>query len=212
MKNKRKYVLGGIVIGILLLIVTLLTLQLRQNQNNVIPEGEPAIETPISPDVGSPSGEVIETPPVIDDSLLTNKVTLFTADTDTYDKKKIESIEIEPSLSIEDKLQVIANELSNKQFDSLAIEIHKIEEIEGKKIAIINLKDDPTAKNEKTWMDYLNAGSTGSTITKVTLEESFLQSNLPGEWIDGMKLIYEGEEIPEMDHFPGTQVVYRKQQ
>ncbi|MDF2878825.1 MAG: putative lipoprotein [Clostridia bacterium] len=138
---------------------------------------------------------------------------LFTGDSDTYDKKQYETIEITPETTIEDKLKLIADHLSKTQFDGLPIEIQKIETIDGKKIAIINLQEKNAsaegAQAPKNWMNYLNAGSTGSAITLITLEESFLQKDLEGDWIDGIKIIHEGQAIEEMDHFPGTTIIYR---
>ncbi len=133
---------------------------------------------------------------------------LYTGDIDSYEKKETGTIKADKSFTLEEKLMLIATNLSQSQFEGLPIEVKGIEEIEGKKIAVINLRENEAAN--KTWMNYLNAGSAGSRITLVTFEESFLQRDLEGEWIDGIKIIREGEEIEEMDHFPGTQIIYRK--
>lgn len=135
---------------------------------------------------------------------------LFTGDIDTYDKKQYDTIEITAQETIEDKLKRIADHLSEVQFDGLPIEIQKIEDIDGKKIGIINLQEkEKSTEGNKTWMHYLNAGSTGSAMTLIALEESFLQKDLEGDWIDGIKIIHEGQAIEEMDHFPGTTIIYR---
>lgn len=145
-----------------------------------------------------------------EDELERESLRLFTADSETYTKKQSEAVEIEGSMDIKEKLERIAQGLSELYFDHLPIEIKEIETIQDKKIAVINLKEYAApSEGNKTWMQYLNAGSAGSQITLVTLEESFLQRDLKEEWIDGIKIIYEDGDLEEMDHFPGTQIMYR---
>ena len=66
----------------------------------------------------------------------------------------------------------------------------------GKKVATINLADSGTNK----WVPKFQ-GSTGGAVTSNTLIENFLQSNnkSKGEWIDGVKFLYNNETI-EYDH------------
>ncbi|MDF2593889.1 MAG: putative lipoprotein [Clostridia bacterium] len=160
------------------------------------------------PELTTPPKDTNPTSP--DPVLEKEELPLFTGDIDTYDKKQYDTIEITAQATIEDKLKLIADQLSEAQFDGLPIEIQKIEDIDGKKIGIINLQEkEKSSEGDKTWMNYLNAGSTGSAITLIALEESFLQKDLEGDWIDGIKIIHEGQAIEEMDHFPGTTIIYR---
>ncbi|MDF2612948.1 MAG: hypothetical protein K0S71_734 [Clostridia bacterium] len=213
---KNKYKVLGIVSVLIVVIIGSMYLVLIQNRQ--AENGQKA--SPIT-DIEQP--EVIKQPEdnkgveepkeseikEVDEADL-KTLTLFTADIDTYDIKESESIEITEDLSIEKQLTLIANELSQTQFDNLPIELKGIEEIDGQKIAVINLREKGQLNDQdKNWMQYLNGGSTGSRITLITLEESFLQRDLAGEWVDGIKIIYEGENIEEMDHFPSTHIIYR---
>ena len=138
---------------------------------------------------------------------------LYTGDIETYEKKKTSVVKTRAGYTVEEKLNLIAEELSKTQFEGLPIEVKAIEKIEGKKIAVINLEEKEAEKNQdKKWMRFLNGGSAGAQITLIALKESFLQKDLKKEWIDGIKIIYEGKDIVEMDHFPGTEIIYRVDQ
>ena len=213
MKKQNRYMTWGlstvIVVGI---IVGSIFMFYQRTGNEVkLPSAQ---ESTQQTDQESVELEEKEDIPAVDsekeDELERESLRLFTADSETYTKKESETVEIEGSMDIKEKLERIAQGLSELYFDHLPIEIKEIEEIQGKKIAVINLKEDTAASDgDKTWMQYLNAGSAGSQITLVTLEESFLQRDLKEEWIDGIKIIYEDGDLEEMDHFPGTQIIYR---
>lgn len=105
-------------------------------------------------------------------------------------------------LSLKGKIDTIANKLSKERF-SLPINLIKIEDKEGKKIAYINLMESKENQNVKdykklkgvTWKTLYFQGSLGSFKTSTTLKESFLQREYKGEWIDGVKFLYNNEEI-----------------
>lgn len=123
---------------------------------------------------------------------------IYGANVDTYKKELLKEITLEDSLTLEEKLTMIAEELSQLQFEGIGIEVAKIEEQDGKKIATVNLTEvsDP---GEANWKSGYFQGSTGGIITTVSLEETFLQRDYQGEWIDGVKFLYEGQEI-QFDH------------
>lgn len=213
---KNKYKLWRIASAVSIVIIISIGIILFQPKKSDNEQGKPSVtDIAKQPVIEQPTdnNNIEETdPPKIEqgDEESTNKLTLFTADADTYVKKEEGTIQVDESLSIEKKLTLIANELSKTQFENLPIEVQGIEEIDGKKIAIINLLEKEQSDEQgKNWIQYLNAGSTGSRMTLIVFEESFLQKDLAQEWIDGIKIIHEGENIEEMDHFPGTQIIYR---
>lgn len=89
---------------------------------------------------------------------------------------------IPKELSIEEQLNTVANKLSQYCFDGLSIEVLEIKKIEGKEIAIINLKelpinqkiDDYTKFIGNTWKTYYFQGTTGGTITSKQLIDTIL--------------------------------------
>lgn len=122
------------------------------------------------------------------------KLSIYTEDANTMEIKEISTIEINEDLSLKDKLKELGNALSEKVFDKLPIELKSIDTIDGKKIATINLKDNGDSK----WTLKFQ-GSTGGQMTSDSLLETFLQVKYSGEWIDGVKFLYNGELI-EYDH------------
>lgn len=211
MKNKHKaWGIGVIIILGILMVISFIVFQSadRENENIKAPIAEEAEPKVVEKEIDNASKVGTESSIEKKDEQL--DLTIFTGDIDTFDKKEASSVKADVSLSVTEKLMIIANELSKMQFTNLPIEIQALEQIEGKTIAVINLREkEKKDEQDKTWIQYLNAGSTGSQITLVTLEESFLQRDLEGEWIDGMKIIYEGKDIEVMDHFPETHIIYR---
>lgn len=122
------------------------------------------------------------------------KLSIYNEDANTMEIKEVSTIEVNEDLSLEDKLKELGNALSEKVFDKLPIEIKSIDTIDGKKIATINLKDNGDSK----WTLKFQ-GSTGGQITSDSLLETFLQIKYSGEWIDGVKFLYN-DELIEYDH------------
>ena len=133
---------------------------------------------------------------------------IYGGNIDTYEKEVIGKIGDSKGEKVEEKLATIANKLSEMKFNRLPIEVLKIETIDGKRIAKINLKED--SKNEKGWAKLYMQGSAGGTITSVSLIETFLQKEYKGEWIDGVEFLLEGKKC-DFQHAPDLEnVVYRK--
>jgi hypothetical protein len=99
-----------------------------------------------------------------------------------------------------DKLKVLADKLSRFIF-KLPIEVLKIEERNGKKIAVINLKEGKYTGEDLrvSWRGLYFQGSTGGFFTTMTLRKTFLQENYRSDWIDGVEFYYEGKPIKEGD-------------
>lgn len=126
----------------------------------------------------------------------TVKFSIYKVDDNSLEPNEIQSISINESASLKDKLTQLAESVSDNNFDGLPIEIKSIDTVDGKKIATINLAD----SGNKTWVQKFQ-GSTGGQVTANTLIENFLQTNNKSntEWIDGVKFLYNNEAI-EYDH------------
>lgn len=143
---------------------------------------------------------------------------IYSADVNTYAKEIHFGTYIPGNLSIKNKLEAIANALSEVYFSNLPIEVSEITEISGKKIAVINLKE--SEENQKindasqfkgaSWATRYFQGSTGGIITSICLIETFLQKDYEGQWIDGVKFLYNNK-VCDFQHVPSLgEVSYRK--
>jgi len=124
------------------------------------------------------------------------KLAIYSIDENSLEPNQSGTIEVNESLSLIDKLKELSKAVSEKRFDKLSIEIKSVDTIDGKKVATINLAD----TNNNKWIPKFQ-GSTGGSVTANTLIENFLQSNnkSKGEWIDGVKFLYNNKPI-EYEH------------
>jgi cell division protein FtsB len=143
---------------------------------------------------------------------------IYSADINTYDKEVIFGAYIAEKLPLKDKIDALAKTLSEVCFSNLPIEILEITEVDGKKVAVINLKE--SEENQKvvdnlkfegqSWSRNYFQGSTGGVITSVGLIETFLQKDYKGQWVDGVKFLYNNKII-DFDHALNlSEVSYRK--
>lgn len=114
--------------------------------------------------------------------------------------KPASELSIKDNLALEGKLETLAKELSKTQFEDLSIGVLRIEEQEGKKIAVIDLTE-TGGKTDISWKTKYFQGSAGGGVTEVSLIETFLQKEYQGEWIDGVQFLYGGQTI-SFDHVP----------
>ena len=126
----------------------------------------------------------------------TVKFSIYKVDENSLEPNEVQSISINESDSLKDKLTQVAKSVSETNFNGLPIEIKSIDTVDGKKIATINLAD----SGSNTWVQRFQ-GSTGGQVTANTLIENFLQTNNKSnsEWVDGVKFLYNNETI-EYDH------------
>jgi cell division protein FtsB len=143
---------------------------------------------------------------------------IYSANVDTYAKEVIFGTYIPENLSLKNKLDAIAKTLSEVYFDKLPIEVSEITEANGKNIAVINLKEneenqkimDTSQFKGKSWATSYFQGSTGGTMTSICLIETFLQKDYEGQWIDGVKFLYNNK-VCDFQHVPQLgEVSYRK--
>lgn len=137
-----------------------------------------------------------------------NIYTIYTVNIDTSERQADAYLYIPDNTDIKQKLILISNVLSEGYFGSLPIEVVKIEKMNGKEIAIINLREsnenrgikvDEKLKG-KTWATNYLQGSAGGSITSEALIETLLQREHTGEWIDGVRFLYNGGPCDD-DHF-----------
>lgn len=130
-------------------------------------------------------------------------------------EKEVQFYNIIPKkASLEDKITAIADKLSSLCYGNLPIELVKIDDVKGKKIAIINLEEYPENYDSKVevmkgiypaWNTLYFQGSSGGAQTTVKLTETFLQRDYQGQWIDGVKFLYNNEDVlfqhvPSLEH------------
>lgn len=125
---------------------------------------------------------------------------IYSADLSTYEIEKDAYIYISEETPLKQKLNILAEALSQLYFSGLPIEVVRIESIDNKKVAVVNLKEapenrgktDPKDTKGKTWAFQYMQGSTGGTITQTELIETMLQRQYQWEWVDGVRFLYEG--------------------
>ena len=151
------------------------------------------------------------------ESTKTIEMLLYSKDLNTDEQVIVGTVEVDEELSLEEKIEKLSKELSEKVFDSLPIEFVKINDIEGKKIALFNLDELGNNATDITfdkyegvnWINNYFAGSAGGSITEYTLITTLLQKNYSGEWIDGIEFTYKNSKI-EFDHVPSLgEIIYR---
>ena len=134
------------------------------------------------------------------------KFSIYAIDENSLEPNEVSSISLDSRLSLNDKLTQLSNAVSKANFDGLSLEVKSIDTVNGKKVATINLAD----SGDKTWIPKFQ-GSTGGQVTANTLIENYLQSNNTsnGEWIDGVKFLYNNENI-EYDHVSELSQIHYK--
>ncbi len=144
----------------------------------------------------SSSSETENNKPSTDAKVNKIKLSIYSIDESSLEPNESSTIEVDENLSLDDKLKQLCKTLSEKKFDNLSLEVKSLDTVNGKKVATINLAD----ANNKKWSQKFQ-GSTGGAVTTNTLIENFLQSSNKsrGEWIDGVKFLYNNEKI-EYEH------------
>lgn len=128
---------------------------------------------------------------------------IYSKDVNTDEEIVLGKVSMDDNKTVEEKLQKLSEQLSKSAFSDLPIEFMEITELEGKKVAIFDLKEigknaeetDYSKYENTSWFNNYFQGSTGGSITKYTLSKTLLQSDYSGEWIDGIKFTYKGEPI-----------------
>jgi hypothetical protein len=128
----------------------------------------------------------------------------------TFEEEYSCFIGIPASIPLKSKLEILAAKVSSFSFGGNPIELVSLNLQNNLWIARINLKE---KSDSHGWGWGYFQGSTGGSITKKMLLNSFLQEEFTGEWIDGVEFTYENKIISseEWDHISLEGINYRKQ-
>lgn len=96
-----------------------------------------------------------------------------------------------------EKMQRLADELSRLVFGGKIISVVRVEERDGKQIAVVDLREG--GNPESGWRSHYFQGSTGGACTGIALTRTFRQDGFDGIWPDGFYFLYEGKAIVEDD-------------
>ena len=143
-----------------------------------------------------------------------NMYPIYTADSYTYEKIIDAYIYMPKETALKKKLEILTKVMSEVYFNNLPIQVVRIEEIDKKRIAILNLRE--STENQgitdyeklvgKTWITHYMQGSTGGTITETQLIETMLQREYKGQWIDGVKFLYNNG-VCDYEHAPSLKEI-----
>lgn len=99
----------------------------------------------------------------------------------------VKYLPIDSNLSVDDKVNIIADTMSAVCFNNLPIDVN----VQGKK-ASVNLRE--SEESRKTWKDdFLDEHNFEDTTLLIV--KNLLQEDYEGEWIDTVQIAYEGEDI-----------------
>lgn len=135
-----------------------------------------------------------------------DEYTLYSRDVESWEIVEVDKLKISKNLNLEETIQALCDQLSEKAFKGLPIELKEIKEVNGEQIAVISLNE--SDKINASWMEEYFQGSTGGQITTSTLEETLLQRELKTKWIDGIQLLYNNEK-EMLAHMEFGNIIYR---
>lgn len=144
-----------------------------------------------------------ETPAVVNETFA-----IYGMDKNAQEKEINFYVAIDKNLDIPGKIKLLTDKLSRFKFGFLPIEFVKINEENGKKIAVINLKEseanlkivEAEALKGSNWRAGYFQGSAGGTETSYSLIETILQRKYTGAWIQGVQFLYDGKPIDKWEH------------
>jgi hypothetical protein len=122
----------------------------------------------------------------------------------SYDPEINYYVKIPNGVPLKDRVQTLADKLSILRFSRLPIKLVSIKDDQGKKTAIIDLREIKNSNNI-TWRSRYFQGTAGGTDTTISLKNSFMQSGYEGPWIDEVEFRYNGQLLSanKWDHIPG---------
>lgn len=113
-------------------------------------------------------------------------------------------VKIEGGKTTQEKIERIVNELQ-KRFEDIELQIKDYENVNGKRVLVIDLKD-----RYKSVDSYLDSGSAGSRIYLGIIVNTLLQNEKSmSNWIDGVKILVNGEENVESGHISLEGIFYK---
>ena len=121
---------------------------------------------------------------------------------------------VKADMPLTEKLKLIADNLSSHYFNSLKIKILKLTVYGSFKTLQVELVENSNYNGPgslpsfESWYDYFQ-GSTGGWKTTIILQESFLQKQYNGDWIDAVEFYYDNEKMGGWDHVFLDGTLYR---
>lgn len=122
---------------------------------------------------------------------------IYAMDVDSTQRITVSFVGIERTRDLHGRLEEVAKALGDDVFEELLITLKEVTTVDGKEIATFNLKD--VTGIEMAWGESYFQGSTGGSATIMALTETLLQKDYQGEWVDGVKFLYEDKSI-EFEH------------
>lgn len=133
---------------------------------------------------------------------------IYAMDVDSTQRITVSFAGVERNRDLSGRLEEVSKTLSAEVFEGLIISLKEIKTIDGKSVATFNLKDVPG--KDKAWGDTYFQGSTGGNATIMALTDTLLQKDYHGEWVDGVKFLYEDQAI-EFEHVESLgEIFYRE--
>ncbi len=113
------------------------------------------------------------------------------------------------------KLKALAQVLSERHFAGLPVVILRLEQRGEKQVAFVDLREKKGLVTKyghsASWSTLYFQGSSGGAMTTGTLVYSFWQKDYTGEWIDGVRFLYEGKPPEEyFEHVGFDNIHWRK--
>ncbi|MCM1988600.1 hypothetical protein [Oceanirhabdus seepicola] len=141
-----------------------------------------------------------------------NVIPIYGYDINVDNTELISWMPLISSNGIDKNIEILAKYMENHYFNEGHIIVEEIKEVDGKYVAIINLKERESniKANTNVWMSRYFAGSAGGRATESKLKYTFLQPDYCGEWIDGVKFLYEGKPLV-LDHVHAPDIIYREE-
>ena len=133
---------------------------------------------------------------------------IYAMDVDSTQRITVSFVGIERTSDLNGRLEEVAKALAADVFEGLTISLKDVATVEGKEVATFNLKD--ASGTGKTWGESYFQGSTGGSATIMALTETLLQKDYKGEWIDGVKFLYEDQAI-EFEHVESLGEIYYRE-
>jgi len=136
----------------------------------------------------------------------TETLFIYNGDGIDYTLDTLSQIHISGDLNLHEKLQIVADSLSERAFKGLPIDVLSIDTLDDKTIATVNL-DEFEGENFNAmkfrgpkWLGGYFEGSTGGWCTSIAVSFTLLQPDYQGDWIDGINVLYRNKQ-PNTDHF-----------
>jgi hypothetical protein len=114
-------------------------------------------------------------------------------------------LHIDQHFDLNEKIGILLNQLSERYFNNLDLELRGIQSNGSLTTVLVNLEEKPgyegpgSLQPYMSWYDFFQ-GSHGGLNTQITLTESLLQRHRKGEWFDALVFLYRGDEFGDYDH------------